>query len=64
MKTVSVRKQLIRLLGSSGIRDFKTQEEMTSAHALYQQFMRNDAKADTSTEDLLLGNAQSAKAPV
>jgi len=46
MKTVSTRKQLIRLLGSAGARDYKTQEEMIAGHALYQQLMRNDAKAD------------------
>jgi len=46
MKTVSTRKQLIRLLGSAGARDYKTQEEMIAGHALYQQLIRNDVKAD------------------
>lgn len=50
MKTVSTRKQLIRLLGSAGARDYKTQEEMIAAHSLYQQLMLNDAKAEQAQE--------------
>lgn len=46
MRTASLRKQLIKLLGDSGLRDFKSDTELAKAHDLYKLLVGNEVKAD------------------
>lgn len=52
-RTVSKRKALLRLLGESGLRDFKGKNEMEQAKVLYDMMVKND-QDEGKQEDLLL----------